>query len=234
MSTHTLSFVHTYRDKMSNECQAKFMNLPNKLTIIRIILVPFFVALFLIESIPYNALLATIVFALASLTDMLDGYIARKYNLITDFGKFLDPIADKILVNAAAVLLVFTNYNFLPHSTITSSTNNSTNWVSILVCVIAIIYISREMIVSGFRLVASNKGIVMAADKLGKIKTITQMIGLILLLPMSSFQQNPNTPLVIVAYIGLSILIVSAIVSILSCTNYILQNKQVLQSSTPS
>ncbi|MCL2598547.1 MAG: CDP-diacylglycerol--glycerol-3-phosphate 3-phosphatidyltransferase [Firmicutes bacterium] len=200
------------------------MNLPNKLTVLRVILVPFFVAVFLLSCIPYHHLIAMGIFAIASLTDMLDGYIARKYNLITDFGKFLDPIADKILVNAAAVLLVFLQYDWVGH--------NESNWFGRCILVIALVYISREMIVSGFRLVASGKGLVLAADKLGKIKTITQMIGLIVLLPLASFASHQGLVLDVVAYSGLAILSLSAVVSMVSCVNYIVKNKQVLQGAT--
>jgi len=201
------------------------MNLPNKLTVLRIIMAPFFVTFFLLESVPYNELIATIIFALASFTDMLDGYIARKYNLITDFGKFLDPIADKILVNAAAVLLVFESFDFV--------SGNINNWIGITLCIVTLVYISREMVVSGFRLVASGKGLVLAADKMGKLKTIAQMVGLIVVLPLASFGQNfSGLPLDIIAYVGIGILALSAVVSVLSCVNYIVKNKSVLVGAT--
>ena len=133
------------------------MNLPNKLTIFRVILVIPFVALMLNG---YD-LWAVAVFIIASLTDLLDGKIARKYNLITDFGKFMDPLADKLLVCAAMICLV--EMGRLPA------------WMVIVI-------ISREFIISGFRLVASDNGIVIAASYWGKFKTTFQMISVILLI----------------------------------------------------
>lgn len=136
------------------------MNLPNKLTILRILLVPFFVCCLLIKF-PFSNIVATFIFILASVTDTLDGYIARKYNLVTDFGKFADPIADKILVVSACVCLV--ELGTIPAWSV-------------------LIIIFREFIVSGLRMSAASKNVVIPADKLGKLKTLTQMIALILLM----------------------------------------------------
>ncbi len=135
------------------------MNLPNKLTVFRIILVPIMV-LVLYLNIPNNLIIADIIFIIAAITDKLDGSIARKKNLITDFGKFLDPIADKILVLAAMIMLV--------------EVGKIPAWVPIIV-------LFREFVVSGYRLIASQKGgEVIAASKWGKIKTVTQMIAIIM------------------------------------------------------
>ena len=131
------------------------MNLPNKLTMFRIILIPFFVFFLLTDFVPFSDYIALGIFALASFTDLLDGKIARKYNLITNFGKFMDPIADKLLVCAA--LIAFVELKLLP------------SWI-------VIVLIAREFIVSGFRLVASDAGIVLAAGWGGKFKTATQMV----------------------------------------------------------
>ena len=139
------------------------MNLPNKLTVLRVILVPFFV-LFLLGADymgPFSPYIALIIFIVASLTDMLDGKIARKYNLVTNFGKFMDPLADKLLVCSALICLV--DLKQLPA------------WMVIVI-------ISREFIISGFRLVASDNGIVIAASYWGKFKTTFQMISVILLI----------------------------------------------------
>lgn len=130
------------------------MNLPNKLTLLRIILVPVFVVV-LYLGFPYNNLVALAIFILASLTDLLDGKIARKYHLVTDFGKFMDPIADKLLVTAA--LLVFVDWHRMPA------------WVAIVV-------IAREFIVSALRLVAASNGRVIAAGWSGKVKTASTMV----------------------------------------------------------
>ena len=138
------------------------MNLPNKLTIFRVILIPFFVLFLLLE--PDNQtfrLIADLIFIVASLTDMLDGKIARKYHLVTNFGKFMDPLADKLLVCAAMVCLV--------------ATGQLAAWIVIII-------ISREFIISGFRLIASDNGIVIAASMWGKFKTVFQMLMIIVLI----------------------------------------------------
>ena len=138
------------------------MNIANKLTLMRVILVPFFVAFMLIGAIPLNYLWALVVFAVASITDMLDGKIARKYNMITSFGKFLDPLADKILVAAALVCFVQLGA-----------------WVTALI-------LAREFVVSGVRLVAasSEKKVVIAAGMLGKMKTAMTMVAICVILFM--------------------------------------------------
>lgn len=139
------------------------MNLPNKLTVLRVCMIPFFVVMLLLnggENQTYRYIAAAI-FIVASLTDMLDGKIARKYNLVTNFGKFMDPLADKLLVCSALICLV--DLEQLPA------------WMVIVI-------ISREFIISGFRLVASDNGIVIAASYWGKFKTTFQMISVILLI----------------------------------------------------
>ena len=138
------------------------MNLPNKLTILRMIMVPFFF-LFMLVPIggPANKWIALAIFVVASLTDTLDGYIARRDHLITDFGKFMDPLADKLLVCSA--LICFVELGDLPA------------WMVIVI-------IAREFIISGFRLVASDNGIVIAASKTGKLKTISQMVMVVLVI----------------------------------------------------
>ena len=139
------------------------MNLPNKLTVLRVCMIPFFVVMLLLnggENQTYRYI-AVAIFIVASLTDMLDGKIARKYNLVTNFGKFMDPLADKLLVCSALICLV--DLKQLPA------------WMVIVI-------ISREFIISGFRLVASDNGIVIAASYWGKFKTTFQMISVILLI----------------------------------------------------
>ena len=139
------------------------MNTPNKLTTLRMILVPFFVLAFYIESkdITARLIITTIIFAIASSTDFLDGYLARKYNLVTDFGKFMDPLADKVLVTAALVCLV--------------QIGRVDAWMVVLI-------ISREYAISILRAIAASTGKVLAASKGGKIKTATQMIAIIMLM----------------------------------------------------
>ena len=139
------------------------MNLPNKLTIIRVCLIPFFVAALLFDhGNNYTMrIVANVLFIAASLTDLFDGKIARKYNLVTNFGKFMDPLADKLLVCSALICLI--ELGQLPA------------WVVIII-------ISREFIISGFRLVAADNGVVIAASYWGKFKTTFQMISVILLI----------------------------------------------------
>lgn len=139
------------------------MNLPNKITMLRVILIPFFVFFMLTDVTEYSKYIAAAVFIIASLTDTLDGYLARKYQLISNFGKFMDPLADKLLVCSALVCFVALPDNPMPA------------WVVIVI-------ISRDFIISGFRLVASDAGVVIAADWWGKAKTIVQMLMSILLI----------------------------------------------------
>lgn len=138
------------------------MNLPNKLTVLRVIMVPFFV-FFMLTDVggAANKWIALIIFCVASLTDMLDGKIARARNLVTNFGKFMDPLADKLLVCSAMICLI--------------TTGQLASWIVIII-------IAREFIISGFRLVASDNGIVIAASYWGKIKTVCQMAMIIFLL----------------------------------------------------
>ena len=131
------------------------MNLPNKITMLRVFLIPFFVVFMLVSAIPYSKYIALVVFVVASLTDTLDGYIARKYKLVSNFGKFMDPLADKLLVCSALIAL--------------SDLNRIPAWIVIVI-------IARDFIISGFRLIAAEKGIVIAAGWWGKIKTTVQMI----------------------------------------------------------
>ena len=137
------------------------MNLPNRLTVLRMALVPVFLVFLLGGNIRYNFVWALLVFAAASLTDMLDGQIARKRGLVTDFGKFMDPLADKILVMAAMVC--FVELKFAP-------------------AVAVVVILAREFLVTSLRLIAAGKGTVIAADKWGKIKTVVQMVWVLVVL----------------------------------------------------
>ena len=176
------------------------MNLPNKLTILRVIMIPFFVWFLLAqggENTTYRFISAAI-FIVASLTDMLDGKIARKYNLVTNFGKFMDPLADKLLVCSALICLV--ELKQLPA------------WMVIII-------ISREFIISGFRLVASDNGVVIAASYWGKFKTTFQMIGVVLLIlniPALSMVTD------IVIWIAVALTVISLV-------DYIVKNAGVLK-----
>ena len=175
------------------------MNLPNKLTVGRIILVPFFVAA-LLANFPLNNAVALIIFIAASLTDMFDGKIARKYNLITDFGKFMDPLADKLLVCSAMIALI--EMNRIP------------SWVVIII-------IAREFIISGFRLIASDNGVVIAASYWGKFKTTFQMVMICLMI--ANFPQ-----LQILTNI---IMWIALILTVVSLIDYLVKNKDVMKNT---
>ena len=175
------------------------MNLPNKLTVLRVILIPFFVASLMVNGGTNETMriVAGVIFIVASLTDLLDGKIARKYNLVTNFGKFMDPLADKLLVCSA--LICFIELGQVPA------------WMVILI-------ISREFIISGFRLVASDNGVVIAASYWGKFKTTFQMIAVVLLIF--------NIPaLHTVTRICLWIALILTIVSLI---DYLMKNHKVL------
>nr|WP_330362043.1 CDP-diacylglycerol--glycerol-3-phosphate 3-phosphatidyltransferase [Pseudobutyrivibrio ruminis] len=179
----------------------KEMNLPNKLTLFRVVLIPFFV-LFLLINPASQALriIADLIFIVASLTDMLDGKIARKYNLVTNFGKFMDPLADKLLVCSAMICLIATGQLYA--------------WVVIII-------VAREFIISGFRLIAAENGIVIAANIFGKLKTVSQMIMIIILVA--------NLPFGWLQFLGQLFIWVSLILTVLSLVIYIYQNSEVLK-----
>ena len=187
------------------------MNLPNKLTLIRIFMIPVFMALFYLTIIPYNYLISAVVFALAALTDFLDGYIARKYNLVTNLGKFLDPIADKVLVSSALIIMLFPYQGAIfPW------------YAGIGVAII----LARELVVSGFRMVAASKGMVVAADKSGKVKTFVQDIAIIVLLVGASIMPGVYS---IVNIVGLVLFGVSVLLTLYSGVECIVKNREVLK-----
>lgn len=142
------------------------MNLPNKLTLARVGMIPFFVAAVELEGLPHHFLLAFGLFALASLTDLLDGQIARRYNLVTDFGKLMDPLADKVLVTAALVYFI--------------ALGVAPAWLVLVI-------VAREFLVTSLRLIAAGKGVVLAADRWGKYKTATTMVWICYALLMLEF-----------------------------------------------
>lgn len=191
------------------------MNLPNRLTLVRIIMIPAFAAAYYLTVLPYNFAIAAGIFALAAFTDFLDGYIARKYNLVTDMGKFLDPIADKVLVSTALIVLLVPPAGavILPNAF----------YPAVLVAVI----MARELIISGFRLVAAGKGAVIAADKSGKIKTFVTDLTILALLIAAEI-----TPEIFDAanVVGTVMLGVSALLTVISGAEYIVKNASVLLS----
>lgn len=167
------------------------MNLPNKLTMLRVFMIPFFVLFMSVNvtgNVELNRYIACAIFVIASLTDMLDGKIARKYNLVTNFGKFMDPLADKLLVCSAMICLIG---------------DKLYSWIVIII-------IAREFIISGFRLVASDNGVVIAASWWGKFKTTAQMIMIILLIVDLKFAWYQILEYVFI-YIALALTVISLI-----------------------
>ena len=175
------------------------MNLPNKLTIVRVCLIPFFVAALLFDhGNNYTMrIVANVLFIIASLTDLFDGKIARKYNMVTNFGKFMDPLADKLLVCSALICLI--------------ELGQLAAWVVIVI-------ISREFIISGFRLVAADNGVVISASYWGKFKTTFQMIAVILLIfDIPALRMVANITVVI-----------AVALTIISLVDYVAKNYRIL------
>ena len=176
------------------------MNLPNKLTIARMAMVPLFMIALLMNT-PASRILATVIFALASLTDMLDGQIARKYNMVTNFGKLMDPLADKVLTAAAMICLV--------------ELGDLAAWI-------AVVIIFREYLITGLRSVAASENIVVAANIWGKVKTVCQRIALMLLMV------KPQVVALCGIDLGLWIMYVAVALTIYSGLDYVLKlNKQI-------
>lgn len=197
------------------------MNLPNKLTIARMIMIPVFI-LFFYLNFAGHYFVALAVFAIASFTDLLDGRIARRYNLVTNLGKFLDPIADKVLVSSALIVILTVPSYF---------TAFLGGWAMIVGGCCVVVIFARELIVSGFRMVAADAGIVIAADKIGKFKTVAQDISIIMLLLFGGFYEifGGAVGVQVVNYIGLIMLSAAAILTVISGINYIVKNIAVLK-----
>ncbi|TCK97957.1 CDP-diacylglycerol--glycerol-3-phosphate 3-phosphatidyltransferase [Natranaerovirga hydrolytica] len=174
------------------------MNIANKLTILRVILIPVFLIFLLTDFSTHNNIYALIIFAVASFTDFLDGYLARSLNLVTNFGKFMDPLADKLLVSSALISFVYLEW-LAP-------------WVVIVI-------ISREFIISGFRVVAASDGLVIAASYWGKIKTVFQMVMIIVL--MANFSGTT------IYYIEQILIYLAVIFTVISAIDYMVKNQHV-------
>lgn len=196
------------------------MNLPNKITLSRICLIPVFAVIFFLDMIPYNYFIAAVIFVVAACTDFLDGHIARKRGLVTNLGKFLDPIADKVLVSTALIFLLVRPQILLVLW--------QGDWVLVCAGVCVAIILARELIVSGFRMVAASAGLVLAADKIGKVKTTFQDIAIVFLLAGADFFGLAKASEVINA-IGLVCLAVATVLTVWSGISYIVRNRQVLQ-----
>lgn len=177
------------------------MNLPNKLTIFRVILIPFFVFFLLTDFVGnWGKWIALAIFIVASVTDFLDGHIARKYNLVTNFGKFMDPLADKLLVCSAMICLI--EKGLIP------------SWIVIII-------IAREFIISGFRLIASDNGVVIAASYWGKFKTTFQIIMICLMI--ANIEQ--------IAIITTIVMYIALALTVISLVDYLVKNKDVMKDN---
>lgn len=191
------------------------LNLPNKITVSRILLIPIFMLFMLVDfnfgtvnllntDIQTSHLIGGLIFIIASITDWLDGYIARKYELITNMGKFLDPLADKLLVSAAFIILV--------------ELGSAPSWIIIVI-------ISREFAVTGLRLILAGGGEVVAANQLGKIKTVTQIIAIISLLFNNIYFESIGVPF------GTIMLYIALFFTVWSGVDYFYKNRRVLLES---
>ena len=201
------------------------MNLPNKLTVFRTICIPFFVFFLLAHFVPCNYLIALVVFIIASLTDLFDGKIARKYNLITNFGKFMDPLADTLLGCAALISL---------DALITSQQYAGHVWFTVSV----IIIISREIFISGFRILAADQNVVLAAGWWGKVKTVLQMVMTIIMIIYLQVKDwnvtcklNIPDPVILGVGIFIQVLVAATLFfTVFSMVDYVIKNKQVLKN----
>ncbi len=195
------------------------MNLPNKLTVLRILLVPFYIFFLLMPMIPHHYLIALLIFGAASYTDHLDGKIARKYNMITDFGKFADPLADKIMILAALACFV---------------------QLGLTNAVVLTVIVAREFMVTAMRLVASSKGKVVAANNWGKAKTISQIAAVLLILllqyilelgTLGAIRLDVGGLTPVFGIIGEAALWISALLTIISGVIYIVQNFEFIRNA---
>lgn len=201
------------------------MNLPTRITVARIALIPIFVLIFCLREVfEQYYILMTIVFIIASCTDFVDGHLARKYNLVTDLGKFLDPIADKILVVAGMIILLKMNF-------ITSAGEVYPVLAPYFGEICVILILAREFIIGVFRQLAASKGKVMAADKLGKAKTIVTLIALpmLMLVPFINepWHKAVNWVGVVFLFLGWTLFGIATILTVVSGFNYIWKNKHV-------
>ena len=199
------------------------MNLPNRLTVLRVLLIPFFVFFLLNDFTKYHFFIALGIFAVASLTDWFDGRIARKRNLITNFGKFMDPLADKLLVCSALISLVY----LMRHHDAWYSPRKA-----IIFTVAVIVIISRELFISGFRILAADQNIVLAAGWWGKVKTATQMVMTIVVLVFLQLRtlDVKGTFINILDVAQWVLIIASLALTVISMIDYVAKNKNVLKN----
>lgn len=189
------------------------MNLPTKITVARLVLIPIFILSYCLQSVwKYAFIFTWLIFMVASLTDYVDGHLARKYNLVTNLGKFLDPIADKVLVVAG--LFVIVDGGYLP--------------IAYLAMICSVLIMARELIIGLFRQMAALRNFVLAADKLGKIKTASTMFGMSFILFSPPTMSSQYVVFKVFSWIGTVIFVFATVMTIVSGLNYILKNKAIL------
>ena len=188
------------------------MNIANKMTVFRIFLIPIYVLFLLVDITDYHFLIAAVVFIVASITDFLDGKLARKYNLVSDFGKFADPVADKLLVLSA--MISFVQISMMPA------------WICIIIT-------AREIAISGFRLICAGKGTVISASWMGKIKTVTQMAFIIISTVNLPYYLQDSAPGFCEVYetIRIVVMYIALIMTVISMIDYFIKNKSTFVSS---
>jgi CDP-diacylglycerol--glycerol-3-phosphate 3-phosphatidyltransferase len=192
------------------------MNIPNKLSLLRIILIPIMMFFYLADFVPYGKFIALFVFIVAAITDFLDGYIARKYNLITDLGKFLDSIADKMLVTIALILLCC----------------DGTTIPVVFNSIALSIVVARDLVMNMLRQIGATKNVVISADKLGKYKAFVQYIAisvLFLYAGLNLIEGISSVALTVVMWIGYGTLILSCVLAIISLISYLVKNRAVFK-----
>ncbi|MCH5154382.1 MAG: CDP-diacylglycerol--glycerol-3-phosphate 3-phosphatidyltransferase [Clostridiales bacterium] len=192
-------------------------NIPNILTVIRMLMIPVLIVLFFVEF-EGHRLAAALVYFFACLTDFFDGYLARKNNLVTNFGKFIDPIADKMIIACSLVAICVTEPIVQP-----------ANVYTIIIAVCTMMILSRELMISVFRTIAADKQVVLAADMFGKIKTVVQMMALFALLPVADFVVWNELAGIVFFYGGFALLLLATVLTVTSGIHYILRNKVVLE-----
>ena len=202
------------------------MNLPNKITLSRIFMIPVFVAVFFLDGVlpevkgfPIAYAIAALIFAIAACTDFIDGHIARSRGLVTNLGKFLDPIADKVLVSTAMILLLA-----MKNSLFRAWSLGDELYITLAVCICVIM--ARELIISAFRQIAATTGLVLAADKLGKYKTTFQDVSIVVLLVSASVFGKAGE---ILCMVGLVLFAIATVLTVWSGISYVVKNKQVLK-----
>ena len=189
------------------------MNIANKLTLARIVLIPVYIVFLLADITKYHFLIATLIFIAASITDYYDGKLARKHHLVTDFGKFADPVADKLLVLSA--MICFVQIQMMPA------------WICIIIT-------AREVAISGFRLVCSGNGTVIAASILGKFKTVTQMAFIILTTLNFPYYLSETAPgfCHVIEIIRTIVMYLALFMTVISMIDYFYKNREVFLKST--